>query len=190
MNLHKLLRSSRSSEETAAYKTFLPTADQLQQLADVGKDVLKCLPPEAGACALMSAVYADRLRISGLPAFVVAGTLGVAGQRVFGNGRPIDGGIFNSSNLDWDGHAWVMFGPYVADISIFRTAYSPRSPRLLTEHVRSEFGEGRGLYIDRWSDAPASGFHYSPQYVLKDSQIDALVRGSRAVFAPAGDCTP
>ena len=131
----------------------------------------------------MSAVYATRLRLAGLgPAYVVAGTLAVMGQRIFGDGHPIDGKIFDESNSDWDGHAWVMFGPLIADISLFRTAYSAQSPRLLANHVRHEFGSGRGLLIVRWSDAPKSGLHYSPQYVLAETQVDALARGAQVIF--------
>jgi hypothetical protein len=38
-----------------------------------------------------------------------------------------------------------MLGDYVADVSIFRTAYSIGSPPLLATHVRQEFGPGREL---------------------------------------------
>lgn len=76
-----------------------------------------------------------------------------------------------------------MFGPYVADVSIFRTAYSSQAPGLLAAHVRQEFGNGRGLLVVRWSDAPKSGLRYSPQYVLTESQVSGLVRGASARFS-------
>ena len=185
MNFAKLIASCRSRKETQAYKAFAPTEDDVRRLGEIGREVLQHLPPEAGACALMSAVYAARLQSVGLaPAYVAAGSLLVQGQRVFGDGRPFDGAkAFSESNTDWDGHAWVMFGPYVADVSIFRTAYSSHAPRLLAAHMREEFGNGRGLLVVRWSDAPKSGLHYSPQYVLTESQVSGLVRGAAAHFS-------
>jgi hypothetical protein len=71
---------------------------------------------------------------------------------------PFDGKkLFSESNASWNGHAWVMFGHYLADVPIFRTAYSTRSPPRLAAHVRKEFGEGRGLLIIKWANAPGSG---------------------------------
>jgi hypothetical protein len=184
VNLEKLVAASRSREEVRAYKAFAPTEEEKQLLAEVGREVLQNLPPQAGACALMSAIYAARLQDVGLNfVYVVAGTLRVLKRPVFGSDRPFDGSkVFSESNSDWDGHAWVMFGPYVADISIFRTARSSCSPPLLATHVRQEFGDGRGLLIVRWTDAPKSGLEYSPQYVLSDAQVTALVAGARAHF--------
>ena len=185
VNFAKLIASCRSRKEAQAYKAFVPTKDDVGRLGEIGREVLQHLPPEAGACALMSAVYAARLQSVGLaPAYVAAGSLLVQGQRVFGDGRPFDGAkAFSESNSDWDGHAWVMFGPYVADVSIFRTAYSSQAPRLLAAHVRQEFGNGRGLLVVRWSDAPKSGLHYLSQYVLTESQVSGLVRGASARFS-------
>ena len=52
---------------------------------------------------------------------------------------------------------------------------------------------GLGIFL-RWlpaafgsvSDAPKSGLHYAPQYVLTESQISGLVRGASAHFSSPG----
>jgi hypothetical protein len=184
MNFEKLLAGWRTKAEAKAYKAFEPTQEEKQTLAHTGGDVLRHLSPTAGACALMSAAFAERLQQSGLRhVYVVAGSLSVRGQLVFGDRLPFDGQkVFSESNSSWNGHAWIMFGPYVADISIFRTAYSQRSPTLLTTHVRQEFGERRGLLMVRWTDAPKSGLRYSPQYILSDNQVAALTSGASAIL--------
>jgi hypothetical protein len=183
MKLEKLIASSHSLEEAEAYSKFVPSDAEMTMLEETGIEVLKNISPEAGACALMSAVYANLLKKRKLhPVYMVAGSLAVGRQYVFGTGHPLNGDQLSTSNMDWDGHAWIMFGPYIADISIFRTAYSKRSPRLLASHIRKTFGEGRGLMIVRWSDAPKSDLRYSPHHVLTDDQIMGLVSGAYARF--------
>lgn len=184
--LARLIAASFSREIAKRYADFLPSEQQIRELADVGREVLRAIPPEPGACVLMSAVYAARLQRQGItPAYVVAGSLDVRGQCVFGHGKFFDGrSEFSRSNFDWDGHAWVVFGPYIADISLFRTARSSKSPRVLAEHVSREFTQTAGLLIVKGSDAVLSGLHYTPAYVLTDSQVDALFRGARERYAP------
>jgi len=182
MKLDRLIAASHSPEAAKVFKAFAPNDADMTTLQHVGEEVLKNYWPETGACALMSAIYAARLHsVSMAPTYVVAGSLSVCGVRVFGDGRPFNGRkLFSESKTSWDGHAWVMFGPYVADVSIFRTAYSTQSPALLARHVRQEFGEGRGLLIVKWSDAPSLGLYYAPEYVLTEEQITGLAKGAAA----------
>jgi hypothetical protein len=185
MDFGKLIERCRSREEAQVYKAFTPDEVDLRRLGEIGKEVLKHIPPKPGACALMSAVYAARLQHVGLaPAYVVAGSLDIRGHRIFGDCRRLDWSkAFSESNLEWNGHAWVMFGPYIADISIFRTAYSNFSPPRFAAHIRTEFGEGRGLLAMPWSEAPSYGLRYSPQYVLTEAQISGLYLGAMELFA-------
>jgi hypothetical protein len=131
----------------------------------------------------MSAVYSLVLeKKSSPPAYVVAGQLWIGETRVFGEEAPIDGQRFSQSNPSWDGHAWIICGDYLADIAICRTAYSNFSPPALAEHVKRQFGTGKGLLICKSHDVIKSGLGYVPQYVLTQGQVDALGRGAQAVF--------
>jgi len=183
MRLEKLITNTHSSEKAEAYKAFAPTADELRAFKKIGREALEIIAPIAGACAMMSAAYVARVEhVLKLPAYVVAGSLKIRDTYVFGDGRAFDGvKAFSESNSSWDGHAWVMLGPYVADISIFRTAYSENAHPLLAAHVRREFGDNAGLMVVRWSDAPLSGLYYAPQYVLSDQQVTNLFRGLQAM---------
>jgi hypothetical protein len=71
-----------------------------------------------------------------------------------------------------------MFGDYVADVSVFRTAYSEKSPRRLRDHVVKEFGIGKGLLISKAADVGSYGLNYLPQYILSEDQITAVGRGA------------
>jgi hypothetical protein len=135
----------------------------------------------------MSVVYAmRRQKIAKIPCYVVAGSLRVGNVYVFGDGKPFDGRrVLSRSSLDWDGHTWIIVGNYLADVSLFRTAYSGKVHPVLAEHVRQEFGDGRGLLICKHGDAPLRGLYYQPQYVLTQAQADAIFLGARHLFAGA-----
>jgi hypothetical protein len=57
-----------------------------------------------------------------------------------------------------------------------RTAHSPKSPPLLKQYVDERLGGERRPMLCDLSDA--LGLTYMPQYVLKDEQITALVKGA------------
>jgi hypothetical protein len=155
-----------------------------QRLAAVGHDVLVVCRPMPGACIMMSALYAFRLREKyGEPADVVAGSLFVGSSRVFGADGDFDGECFSRTSLDWDGHAWVTLAGFLADVSVFRTAYSSGSPPALAAHVRAEFGTGKGLFICRIGDEAKSGLGYEPLYVLRREQVETLARGALAMLS-------
>jgi hypothetical protein len=89
----------------------VPTKEQLDAVAEVGRDILDRLAPRAAACAPMSAVYAMRLQnIANVQCYVVAGSLRIGNTYVFGDGRP----LLSESNSSWDGHAWVVIGSHLA----------------------------------------------------------------------------
>jgi|ERR1044072_6837141 hypothetical protein len=184
MKFEDLLAQSHSTAAAREHRAAHVTDETKAVLTAVGRELLADLTESTpGACVMMSALYAQRLRSKGVPAYVVAGTLSVQGVRVFGTDVPFDGKTaFSESNLDWDGHAWVVVGGHVADVSIFRTAYSKLSPPLLAEHVRGEFGLGRGLLLVAWRDAPKSGLYYAPRYVLTAAQVERLAHSAEVVF--------
>ena len=187
MKVDQLIAASFTTTDAKAWRTFVPTSRQLDIVAKVGRDVLRHLRPIAAACVSMSVVYAAHLRrTAGIPSYVVAGSLRVGNVYVFGDGKAFDGRkVLSRSNSDWDGHAWVMVGNYLADVSIFRTVYSGKAHPVLTEHVRREFGDGHGLLICKHSAAPLSGLYYQPQYVLTEAQADEILLGAKWLFTGA-----
>ncbi len=113
------------------------------------------------------------------PIHVVAGTLAVEGEPVLGDRRPFDGpAIFAASKPDWHGHVWVMIGPYIADISIFRSAYSRSGPAKLVRHIDLAFGPNKGLYVDHWQRTRQHGLSYEPHYVLSEDEVTRLMGGA------------
>lgn len=68
-----------------------------------------------------------------------------------------------------------MVGPYVADISIFRTAYSSYGPARLARHIDLMFGPNKGLYVDHWKRTGQTGLGYEPHYVLSGDETEALM---------------
>jgi hypothetical protein len=183
VDMRALIAASFGAQAAYAWAKFEPSQDQLQTLASVGREVLTMFPTMPGACAMMSAVYSLRLEKLGAPAaYVFAGSLFVGDTRVFGDDGSIDWKTrFSASNPSWDGHAWIVHGNLLADISVFRTAYSKFSPPLLTAHVQQEFGKGKGLMICKMEDAVKSGLRYEPLHVLTQDEVDALGRGARAM---------
>lgn len=51
------------------------------------------------------------------PIHVVAGSLYIDDKKIFGNNATSKQikDIFSNSNLDWDGHCWVIFGNFICD---------------------------------------------------------------------------
>jgi len=66
----------------------------------------------------------------------------------------------------------VMIGPYVADVSIFRTAYSAYGLPRLSKHIDLVFGPNQGLYVDQWKRTRKAGLGYEPRYVLSERGTD------------------
>jgi hypothetical protein len=184
IELSDLITLSHTAAEAAAYRSFVPTEAQLKMLGETGKDVLLNFPVMPAACAMMSALYAARLQMSAAPAYVVAGAFSIGTTCLFGkDAESRDWKLaFSESNPSWDGHCWVMFGNFIADVSIFRTAYSYHSPPLLKRFVAERFGKGRGLLIGTMKEVGKLGFNYQPQYVLTESQITGLIRGAERFF--------
>jgi len=188
VDLGNLIAASHGPVAAESHRTLVPTQPQLDAVTATGTDVLIHFPPMPGGCALMSAVYVVRLQIviPEVPVYAVAGSLSIGATCVFGEGAASRDwqSAFDESTRSWDGHCWVVFGDYIADISIFRTAYSNRSPPLLANHVRERFGEGRGILIGKSAQLRKEGLHYEPQYVLTGSQITGLFMGARSLIIP------
>lgn len=171
-----------------AFKSYQMDDADRAKLTAAALEVLRVFPKMPGACALMSAALAVRLEQDlSAPIHLVAGTLSVENEPVFGGGNAIPAGAFASRDLDWDGHVWVMIGPYVADVSIFRTAYSAYGPPRLSKHIDLVFGPNKGLYVDQWKRTRQMGLGYEPRYVLSEGEVTALMRGAFQVIQKQQD---
>lgn len=183
MRLDRLIAASFSKSEAQAYRNASADRGQTDPLGSVGTTVLQDFLPVPEACAMMSAVYATRMRVAlDAPAYVVAGSLFADGTRVFGGDRVLTGADFDTSNSSWDGHVWLMLGGYVADVSLMRTVKSGHAPPALSALAAREFSPNAGLVIVRWSDARKSGLTYSPSYVLTENQVATLSRSAGEVL--------
>lgn len=151
-NLGSLVAATQGWPAAKAFKAYVASDEDKAAIANKARELLSIFPPMPRVSALMSAAFAAHLeRDLNLPIQVVAGTLSIEGKPVFGDAQPFDGpATFGASHLGWDGHVWVMVGSYIADISIFRTAYSASCPPRLGRHIVHTFGGGKGLYFDAW----------------------------------------
>jgi hypothetical protein len=167
MCLKKLIADSFGSDAAEAWARFSPTDEQMGAMTEATRKLLIHFPKLPGPCEVMSALFACNMEKLGLPpAYVIAGSLYVGETRVFGEDSDIDGkNRFSRSDPSWDGHAWIVWGDRLVDLSIFRaTEIDPR----------------KELFICKIEDAIRGGFRYVPQYVLTQGQVDAIAGGAIA----------
>lgn len=138
---------------------------------------MSVFPAVPGACVMMSALYAFRLRALGhAEAQLVGGALSIERRLVFG--RRGAHHSFARTDTDWDGHAWVSLGGLIADASLIRTGRSPKAPPRLRALVDARFGPTQGLYIATAAAAIDDGLGYEPQHVFSNDEIDACCHGA------------
>jgi hypothetical protein len=177
--LGKLVAHHHGWQAAKAFKSFSMDDADRAKITAAALEILQVFPKTPGACALMSAALAVRLEQDlSAPIAVVAGALLVENEAVFGGAAAIPAGMFSKNDLDWDGHVWVMVGPYIVDISIFRTAYSAQAPARLAKHIDLVFGPNKGLYVDQWKRTRQMGLRYAPHYVLSEEEVTGLMRGA------------
>ncbi|WP_303541152.1 hypothetical protein [Sphingomonas natans] len=178
--LGKLIARQHGWPAAKAFKAYEMNDRDRAVLTTSAVDLLTIFLDVPAACAAMSAAFAVQLeRVLRGPIQVVAGTLTVEGEAVFGDRSPRGGAASCSTEAyDCNGHVWVMVGPYVADISIFRIAYSPHGPPKLARHINLVFGPNQGLYVEHWRRTRRRGLGYEPHYVLSAAEVTALMGGA------------
>lgn len=182
MPLLKLVADTYSAEASDDLGAYSCDAHDRAVIADVGRELLIACRPVPGACVMMNALYLAALRKrTAAPSYMVMGKLVVRGIEVFGPAETPSAALFNQTNLSWPGHAWIVSGSYMADASIFRTAYSNASPPLLKSYVEETFGIGRGMFMQEWIRAEPD-FEYVPQYVPTLSEVERLYDGAAALL--------
>jgi hypothetical protein len=181
VGLRELIEESFGEAAGEQWSDLTVGEDDKWKLAEAGRQVLQLFPGRIPyACCLMSAVYSVMLEHVGTkPAYVVAGSLYAGDTRIFGEEGEFDGkACFCETNMSWDGHAWIVYGDWLADVSLFRTADSDQSPPALKDHVKRQFGHGKGLYVCRLGSEAENGFRYEPRYVLTLDQVNGLAQGA------------
>ncbi|TCM20661.1 hypothetical protein EDF56_102324 [Novosphingobium sp. PhB165] len=185
--LGKRIAAQHGWAAAKAFKAYEMNEADRAVLSKCATDLLKVFPPVSGVAAEMSAALAVGLESRlAAPIHVVAGTLAVEGVPVFGDRTPFDGAeVFSTPNPDWNGHVWVMIGPYVVDIAIFRAAYSRQGPARLARHIDLNFGPNKGLYVDLWRRTQQVGLSYEPHYVLSADEVTRLMGGAYHIIKQA-----
>ncbi|MGL0940486.1 hypothetical protein [Vibrio vulnificus] len=176
-SIKQLVARHRGADEASGFSSFELSSPQ--PLIESAKKVLSIVPPSMGACAPLSAAWAQTLRDDyGIPAIVVAGDLKILGKRIFKckKNLPEAGANGQIINQKWDGHCWIEIDGFVGDLSIFRTAYSLSHPSVLKQFIESTFGSGRGAFLAPYQDIP-NGMKYEAKYVLNDRQLAGLLGG-------------
>lgn len=126
---------------------------------------------------MMSALYVGRLRHLGhADAQLNSGMLTIDGSPVFGGPRPDKAPI--KTDLEWDSHAWLTLGDFIADASLLRTGRSAKAPQRLRRFVETHFGPRQGLYIATLEASRADGLGYETQCRYTDDEIDAIYSGA------------
>jgi hypothetical protein len=183
--LSELIKKSYSEKEASIYLEYNVTQEDKDIVVESAQNILQNFPVIPNCCAPMSAWWTAMIRDhTNIPVHMVAGSLDMKGKRIFGDDKNMRNmnEAFTTSNLDWDGHCWMVFGDYIGDISLFRTAYSEKSPEWLKNMVDTQFGAGRGMLLAPTSEMLKFGLIYTPLYVLKDSEITDLVRSVTSIF--------
>lgn len=183
--LSRLIEISYDKSAAKATLSFSPDTFAVQQLVDAAKEILTNFPYIPGACALMTAIWTAMIRErTKYPIHAVAGSLFIDNHHIFGGNltEKQTREAFSGINHDWDGHCWVIFGNLIADISLFRTAYSEVSPPILQKKILSKFGKGRGLFVMSIEELCKTGIIYDAKYILTDDQITGLLRGAQTMI--------
>jgi hypothetical protein len=183
--LGTMIATSHGWPAAKAFKAYRPSDADKATVAHFARDLLRIYPGTDGACAPLSAAFAVGLEgVLQAPIQVVAGALFADEIRIFGGDATGEApAVFGAHDVDRDDHVWVMVGGYVADISLFRTAYSPAAHPVLGRHVAATFGPGKGLYFDAWRHTTRLGLRYAPRHVLTRDQVDGLLGQAYAMIS-------
>jgi hypothetical protein len=180
-SLSQLITESYDAKEAERALAFRPHEQSLRTLSGAGYELLRNFPYKPGACAMMTALLVQCIRdTTSYPIHAVAGGLLIDDQQVFGADPKANKmkGAFDATNMDWDGHCWVIFGSYIADASLCRTAHSPQSPRLLKERILTAFRTEAGMIAAPAEKFSAIGIRFDAKHVLTKREIEGLVNGA------------
>jgi hypothetical protein len=174
----ELLTVRCAPDVAANFCKYTPTAGDLSKAWRAARQTIASSPDRANSCVPMTADFLAQLQeLSSNPIIVVAGAVQALDEVfVFGSEKPMDcEHLFELSDPDWDGHVWLMLGPYIADVSIIRTIRLDARRPMLRELVRRRFGPNEDALIMRWDEVKQRGLTYIPQCVLSEAQTKHLI---------------
>lgn len=179
-----MVEASHSRNTMQQVRDFDPDESAFVALEEMCRGMLQACRPEGSSCVIMSSLLAQCLSDQlGTTIPVIAGAIKVGGSYMYGSNSAFDGKrIFSESTDDWDGHCWVLFGPYIVDISVGRTARKGECRAPLARAVISAFGDKVGMIAVTEKGARAAGLVYLPRYVLTPDQVLALAGGAMQSF--------
>jgi hypothetical protein len=175
-----MVEASHSRAAMEQVRDHAPADADFDALAETAAEMLRVCAPEGSACVLLSALLAETLSSRlGVTIPVVAGALKLGGRYMYGGDKGFDGArVFSEGTMDWDGHCWLLFGDYVVDASLGRTARRRECSPVLSSAVIEAFGPNVGLIAVTESGARAAGLRYLPRYVLTPDQVLASAGGA------------
>lgn len=179
-----LVEQSHSRIVMEQVRDYDPDEQAFETLAEISRGMLATCKPEGSSCVIMSALLAETLCGQlGIPIPVVAGALKLDGGYMYGSNLAFDGRrVFSESSEDWDGHCWLLFGSYIVDVSLGRTARSGECRAQLARAVIGTFGENVGMIAVTEAGARRAKLRYLPRYVLTQDQVLALAGGAIQKF--------
>jgi hypothetical protein len=180
----KLIEQSHSREVMERVCDYDPDDRAFEILTEMSRGMLAACKPEGSSCVIMSALLAECLSDPlGLSVPVVAGALKLGSDYMYGGNRPFDGRqVFSANGEDWDGHCWLLFGRYIVDVSLGRTARRGECKASLSRAVIGTFGEHVGMIAVTEAGARKANLRYLPRYVLTPDQVLALSGGAMQKF--------
>lgn len=173
-----LIAETYGPAEAEQFAMSRVSADELQLVANAGRELLSHLAILPGVCVYASAMWTAMLRDHGVHAYCIAGELWVRGLPAFAGASTAAVKRLGLDSCDWDGHCWIVVGEHIGDASIFRTAYAQPPKSNLRRSVLDAFGQDRGLMLCPADVLSGYGFDYRPLAVLCDDQIDSFIQSA------------
>ena len=179
--LHLIKKSYSNCHAEEFLKSYLYN-NQIEVIQKSCQEVLQMIPPQPFECALLSACLVERARQIGFSCYLVAGSL-TFNERILFDYDP----IIEHKNIveNWRGHCWVIFNDVIVETSLFRTAYSEKSPTWLKNTITEYFGEHRGAIFATISEIKKMGLYYTPEYIFNDLQLTGLLNHAEQIISKA-----
>lgn len=167
-----LIEAAYTKQHAEQHLQEAVTTLQVDILSEQCTQVLYSFPDQPFCCAYMSAMLVALAQHNGLPCYLVAGSLDLRDKCLFKYDNSIE---TSNMNLDWAGHCWVVLNNLIIDVSLFRTAYSPKSPIGLRDLIVKVFGkENKRAIIADYTTMRTYGLSYQAEYVFTYDQVTGL----------------
>ena len=176
LSLHHIIRRDLGTELFEEFNSYLIQDAEL--IIEIAKAILESIPATFGSCVMVSAGFTAALRSQGIPSVVILGDLIIEGKYAFKCSGNLPRPRYEAEiiNKKWDGHAWVVIGELIFDLSVFRSAYALQHPSHLKTYVLKHFGSGKGAIMSTAENLP-SGIKFVPHHALDDEQIFCILEG-------------